>query len=337
MMDQRFEQLKLWLEEQLGIGDADITPASSDASFRRYFRVQNDQQSFVIMDAPPEKEDCGPFIKVSEAMAGFGLNVPRILKKDLQQGFLLLTDLGSEQYLQVLDDDNVDALYGDAIAALVKLQQQGMASDVSLSEYNYDLLMTEMSLFKDWLLAQQLEIRLNDEQSEALHSTFEWLAQQALDQPQVWVHRDYHSRNLMRTDVKNPGVLDFQDAVKGPLTYDLISLLKDCYISWPRQRLEVWLADYYRQIQAAGLAKGVDQGQLSAWFDCMGAQRHLKAAGIFARLNIRDGKPGYLADVPRTLAYIVEVAKYQPRLAFLADMISSAVLPRLTESAGTSE
>ena len=336
-MDQRFEQLKVWVEEVLGIRDADLSPASSDASFRRYFRVQDGQKSFVIMDAPPEKEDCAPFIKVSEAMVGFGLNVPRILEKDLQQGFLLLSDLGSEQYLQVLDDDTVDSLYGDAITALINLQVRGADSDVVLPVYDHDLLMTEMSLFKDWLLAQQLEIRLNDEQSEALQNTFEWLAQQALDQPQVWVHRDYHSRNLMRTDAGNPGVLDFQDAVKGPLTYDLVSLLKDCYITWPRQKLEAWLADYHRQIQQAGLAKGIDQGQLLAWFDCMGAQRHLKAAGIFARLNIRDGKPGYLADVPRTLAYIVEAAKQQPKLEFLASLLSSEVLPRLAENEGTSE
>jgi len=329
MMDQRFEQLKVWIEEVLGIRDADLSPASSDASFRRYFRVQNGQKTFVIMDAPPDKEDCDPFIKISAAMDGFGLNVPRVLEKDLQQGFLLLSDLGSEQYLQVLDDGSVDALYADAITALVNLQVRSVDSEVVLPVYDHDLLMTEMSLFKDWLLARQLEINLNDEQNVALDNIFEWLAQQALAQPQVWVHRDYHSRNLMRTEVDNPGVLDFQDAVLGPLTYDLVSLLKDCYISWPRQRVEAWLAGYHRQIKAAGLAAGIDQAQLLAWFDCMGVQRHLKAAGIFARLNIRDGKPGYLPDIPRTLAYITEAAEQQPELEFLASLLRSEVLPRL--------
>jgi len=331
-MDQRFEQLKVWVEEVLAIRDADLRPASSDASFRRYFRVRHGQESFVIMDAPPDKEDCGPFIKVSTAMASFGLNVPRVLEKDLQQGFLLLSDLGSEQYLQVLDTDSVDGLYADAVTALVNLQLRSVDSEVLLPVYDHVLLMTEMNLFKDWLLAQQLKINLNDEQSAALDNTFEWLAQQALAQPQVWVHRDYHCRNLMRTEVDNPGVLDFQDAVLGPLTYDLVSLLKDCYISWPRQRVEAWLADYHRQIQAAGLIANIDRGQLLKWFDCMGVQRHLKAAGIFARLNIRDGKPGYLADIPRTLAYIAEVAEQQPELEFLGVLLMSEVLPRLLDS-----
>jgi len=330
-MDQRFEQLKVWVEEVLGIRDAELRPASSDASFRRYFRVQHGQKSFVIMDAPSDKEDCDPFIKISVAMDGFGLNVPRVLEKDLQQGFLLLSDLGSEQYLQVLDDGSVDTLYADAITALVNLQIRSVDSEVVLPVYDHNLLMTEMGLFKDWLLLQQLGINLSDEQSVALDNTFEWLAQQALAQPQVWVHRDYHSRNLMRTEVDNPGVLDFQDAVLGPLTYDLVSLLKDCYISWPRRRVEAWLANYHRQIQTAGLAAGIGQAQLLSWFDCMGAQRHLKAAGIFARLNIRDGKPGYLPDIPRTLAYITEVAEQQPELEFLASLLSSEVLPRLLD------
>jgi len=330
-MDQRFGQLKLWVEEVLGISDADLSPASSDASFRRYFRVRQGQKSFIVMDAPPDKEDCGPFIKVSEAMAGFGLNVPRVLKKDLQQGLLLLSDLGSEQYLQVLDENNVDALYSDAITALVKLQKNSLDSEMSLPIYDHDLLLFEMGLFKDWLLSQQLSINLNNEQSEALDNSFEWLAQQALAQPQVWVHRDYHSRNLMRTDVANPGVLDFQDAVLGPLTYDLVSLLKDCYITWPRSKVEAWLAGYHRQIQAAGLATDIDQAQLLVWFDCMGVQRHLKAAGIFARLNIRDGKPGYLVDIPRTLAYVCEVAEHQPELAFLGALLRNEVLPRLAD------
>ena len=331
-MDQRFEQLKVWVEGLLGIRDADITPASADASFRRYFRVQHGRKSFVIMDAPPGKEDCGPFIKVSAAMAGFGLNVPRVLEQDLEQGFLLLSDLGREQYLQALNETNADQLYGDAIAALVSLQKNSLGSEVSLPVYDHRLLMTEMNLFRDWLLPQQLGINLNDEQSAALDKTFEWLAQHALAQPQVWVHRDYHSRNLMRTEVDNPGVLDFQDAVLGPLTYDLVSLLKDCYITWPRKKVEAWLADYHRQIQAAGLATDIEQGQLLVWFDCMGVQRHLKAAGIFARLNIRDGKSGYLADIPRTLAYITEVAEQQPELEFLGVLLRTEVLPRLVDA-----
>ncbi len=330
-MDQRFEQLKVWVEAVLDIADADLSPASNDASFRRYFRVHQGPKSFIVMDAPPDKEDCGPFIKISMAMAGFGLNVPQILEQDLQQGFLLLSDLGSEQYLQVLNEGNADLLYVDAMTALVSLQVNSLDSEVDLPVYDHKLLMAEMNLFKDWLLPLQLGINLNDEQSAALDKTFEWLALQALAQPRVWVHRDYHSRNLMRTKVDNPGVLDFQDAVLGPLTYDLVSLLKDCYITWPRQKVKAWLADYHRQLQTAGLAADVDRAQLLTWFDCMGVQRHLKAAGIFARLNIRDGKSGYLSDIPRTLAYITEVAEQQSELAFLGALLKSEVLPRLVD------
>ena len=329
-MDKRLEQLTRWVEKALGIHNADVTPASSDASFRRYFRVRHDDQSYIVMDAPPDKEDCGLFIQVSAAMAGFGLNVPVVLQLDLGQGFLLLTDLGEQQYLRVLNPDNVDALYGDAIEALVRLQVNGVDSTLALPIYDQQRLMVEMSLFSDWLVAKHVGLDLAPGQAKELKRTYGWLTEEALAQPLVFVHRDYHSRNLMLTSRNNPGILDFQDAVYGPVTYDLVSLLKDCYISWPRDKVESWLADYHDQIRQAGLAKFTSHEQLLRWFDLMGVQRHLKAAGIFARLNIRDGKPGYLHDIPRTLNYICEVAEWIPELRPLSQLIKGDVLPGLS-------
>lgn len=331
-MDDRLKQLTAWVEKTLGIAVADISPASSDASFRRYFRVRQGGDSYVVMDAPPAKEDCGPFIKVSAAMATFGLHVPVVLQRDLAQGFLLLTDLGERQYLQVLNADNAGALYGDAMAALVKLQAGGAHSRVALPPYGRKLLMFEMGLFKDWLLDKQLGLRLSPGVCQELEGIFIYLADQALAQPRVWVHRDYHSRNLMVTDVNNPGVLDFQDAVAGPLSYDLVSLLKDCYIRWPRARVEAWVNEYFARLAEAGLAGTLSAEQLLHWVDLMGTQRHLKAAGIFARLNKRDAKPGYLQDIPRTLGYVCEAAQWQPRLRPLADLLQERVLPALDAS-----
>ena len=327
-MDKRLEQLAAWVEKELGIKDGMIAPASSDASFRRYFRVTLPGKSFIVMDAPPDKEDCGPFIRISAAMARYGLNVPVVLEQDLAQGFLLLTDLGHQQYLSSLNGTTVDRLYGDAIAALVRLQANGEVKDGILPRYDHALLMREMLLFQEWFLERHLRITLNEEQQHELDEVLEWLAQQALQQPYVWVHRDYHSRNLMVTSEHNPGVLDFQDAVIGPVSYDLASLLKDCYIAWPRERIEAWVESYRRQAQDAGVDVG-DRGQLLQWFDLMGVQRHIKVFGIFARLNIRDGKPGYLQDIPRIMEYVLEVVRRVPQLQPLRRLLEEQVVPRM--------
>ncbi len=280
------------------------------------------------MDAPPEREDCRPFVEVARALGSFGLNVPEVLAFDQGQGLMLLSDLGSKQYLQALNDDSADRLYGDAIDALVQLQKCGPVAHCSLPAYDRALLMEEMALFSDWLLVRHLG--LDAVELEALDGVYEWLAGQALAQPKVWVHRDFHSRNLMVVAGANPGVLDFQDAVVGPLTYDLVSLLKDCYISWPRRRVVAWVEDYFAKASAAGLCGGVEFEQLLRWFDLMGVQRHLKAAGIFARLNHRDGKPGYLDDIPRTLAYVTAVSGDYPELRLLERLLSTRVVPRLS-------
>ncbi len=325
-MDRRLEQLTVWVEQTLGISGGQIAPASSDASFRRYFRITLPGTSHIVMDAPPEKEDCGPFIKISAAMADYGLNVPVVLEQDLTQGFLLLSDLGHQQYLPALNEQSADQLYGDAITALVQLQANGKLTDAALPRYDHALLMREMALFQEWFLEKHLQIRLTAEQQHELNEVLEWLAQQSLQQPYVWVHRDYHSRNLMLTTQHNPGVLDFQDAVIGPVSYDLVSLLKDCYIAWPRQRVEAWVAQYRQQAMAAGVNAGESQQQLLHWFDMMGVQRHLKVLGIFARLNIRDNKPGYLQDIPRIMEYVLEVVRRVPELQPLRRLLEEQVI-----------
>jgi len=305
-------------------------PASSDASFRRYFRVPTRDGSLIVMDAPPGKEDCLPFMRVSGYLEAMGLTAPRVLEADLAAGFLLLTDLGRQQYLDTLqrDPDQAPALYDDAIAALLKMQQQGTAFQAHLPPYDEKLLRFELSLFHDWLCGTHLGIEFDDALEQAWQACCDLLVANALDQPQVFVHRDYHSRNLMVTPQGNPGILDFQDAVEGPLTYDLASLLKDCYVRWPAAQVWQWALDFYRGLDDALRAR-VDERQFRRYFELMGVQRHLKAAGIFARLNHRDGKAAYLRDIPRTLSYIVEVGPRYAELATIVALIRDRVLPGL--------
>ncbi len=319
-MSERLAELRHWLQDELGFGDFTIVPASSDASFRRYFRVTSGKTSQIVMDAPPDKEDCGPFISIASALSDLGLNVPLILEADVKRGFLLMSDLGSVHYLQVLNEQNVERLYGDALQAL-QLLQTAPVEDAGIPAYDRDLLLREMALFRDWYLARHLRLTINDALSAVLEETFALLAEEALGQPRVWVHRDYHSRNLMVTETSNPGVLDFQDAVIGPVTYDPVSLLRDCYVRWPQERVLQWVRDYLAGSQANGMLAGVDPQQFQRWFDLMGVQRHLKAIGIFARLNYRDGKPGYLPDIPRTLSYVAEVSQRYSELSPLRRLL----------------
>lgn len=319
-MDLRFEQLQDWLRTVAGIHNYEIAPASADASFRRYFRIRYADTSRIVMDAPPEQEDCHPFIQVSALMAGIGLHVPVVLRQDLQQGFLLLTDLGERMYLPELNADTVESLYGDALQALLRLQAHGAAD---LPPYDLDLLMNEMELFRQWYLQRHLGLQLAEDENASIDTAFSYLADQALQQPRVIVHRDYHSRNLMVSS-PNPGILDFQDAVIGPVTYDLVSLLRDCYIAWPREQVMNWVCRYYRQARSEGLLEDVSEAQFITWFDLMGIQRHLKASGIFARLNYRDGKPGYLEDIPRTLGYVIDVGRDYPTLKPFIELVQRA-------------
>lgn len=282
------------------------------------------------MDAPPPQEDCLPFIRVAGYLEAMQINSPRVIEADLDQGFLLLTDLGSALYLEHLEADasSADALYGDALQALAVMQTRGAAYQSMLPPYDEALLRFELSLFHDWLCGTHLGIEFTGAEEEEWRSLCDLLVSNALDQPQVFVHRDFHSRNLMVTDDNNPGVLDFQDAVEGPVTYDLVSLLKDCYVKWPAERVSRWALDYYALLDPTMSGAVTEQDFVHA-FELMGVQRHLKAAGIFCRLNHRDGKSGYLLDIPRTLSYIVDLSPRYPELEFLVRLISDRCLPQL--------
>lgn len=283
------------------------------------------------MDAPPENEDCRPFVDIARALFDAGLHVPRIIEEDLEQGFLLLDDLGDRQYLDELNGETVERLYGDAIGALVTLQVCG-PQDHELPPYDEALLMQEMELFREWFLVRHLALSLDEDTNRMLDQAFRVLADNALQQPRVCVHRDYHSRNLMVTDQHNPGILDFQDAVFGPVTYDLVSLLRDCYIAWPREQVEDWALGFHELAMQSGILNRDlhdDEKQFLRWFDLMGVQRHLKAIGIFARLNHRDGKPSYLRDIPRTMSYVEEVAGRYAELGQLRDYIVREVKPAM--------
>ena len=326
--DVRLAALKDWLDGIDALSGSDPVPASGDASFRRYFRVRTAGGSFIVMDAPPEQEDCLPFLRVAGYLEAMQLNAPRVLEVNLDDGFLLLSDLGSRQYLAELEHDPsvAEELYRDALDALLVMQRRGAAYQSALPPYDGPFLHFELSLFHDWLCETHLGIEWTDDLEAEWQACCEVLVANALDQPQVFVHRDYHSRNLMLTEVSNPGILDFQDAMEGPLTYDLVSLLKDCYVKWPADRVWQWARHFYNGLEAP-LRDRIDEEQFRRYFELMGVQRHLKAAGIFARLNHRDGKPAYLLDVPRTLSYIVDLCPRYDELGFLVSLIEERVLP----------
>lgn len=303
--DPRLQQLVNWLQGPLSGQSPALAVASADASFRRYFRVRTNGESFIAMDAPPDKEDCKPFVDVTHRLRAAGVHAPRIVAQNPKDGFLLLEDLGDVTYLDVLSDSSVDALYQDAFEALFKIQQ---ADSQNLPVYDRELLTEEMQRFEDWFLERHLGISLSPEQTEILDSTIDRLCTVILEQPRCLVHRDYHCRNLMQLSADNPGVIDYQDAVLGPVTYDLVSLLRDAYICWPRERVESWVCTFAQTAVTRGLWQSVDSEQVLKWFDLMGVQRHLKVLGIFARLYLRDGKSGYLKDMPRTFDYLHEVS-----------------------------
>lgn len=282
------------------------------------------------MDAPPVQEDCTPFIRVCGYLNEMQLNTPRIVEADVANGFLLLTDLGMTQYFDQLrkSPGSVATLYDDALHALWLMQNRGADFQSALPPYDRKLLQSELALFHDWLCETHLHIEFNERDEDEWQRLCEMLVSNALEQPKVFVHRDYHSRNLMVTERNNPGILDFQDAVEGPLTYDLVSLLKDCYLQWPAERVHDWALAFYAKLDEQ-TQRQIDTAHFMRYFDLMGVQRHLKAAGIFARLKHRDGKSGYLADVPATLQYIVELGSKYEELGFLVRLINERCLPSL--------
>lgn len=302
-MDRK-KELEQWLMSVLPKRIFSLSAASADASFRRYFRVHLENETFIAMDAPPQQESCESFVAVAKLFLSSGLHVPIIIAQDLEQGFLLLSDLGDATYLSQLTSDNAQSLYGDATNALIKLQ---LASKPGvLPNYDASLLMREMQLFPDWYLTKHLNVQLNDAQQDVLQKTFTILCDNILHQAQVYVHRDYHSRNLMVCE-NNPGILDFQDAVYGAITYDLVSLLKDAYIGWEEAEMMDWVVRYWDAARKAGLPVPTDFSEFYRDFEWMGAQRHIKVLGIFARLSHRDAKHGYLQDMPLVMDYLRRV------------------------------
>ncbi len=326
-VDTRKSELENWLTVVLDGAPSRVAPASADASFRRYFRVWRGESTWVAMDAPPGKEDLVPYIHVAGILAAAGVNVPRVVARDLERGFLLLTDLGSSQYLDALRaGGDADALYGDALGALVRMQTGAGKAAASLPAYDAARLRQEMELFPAWFLERHLGIAVGPAERAMLDAQFVLLERAALDQPRVLVHRDYHSRNLMVCE-DNPGVLDFQDACIGAASYDLVSLLKDCYMAWPRERVLGWLREYLQAAQHAGMRFPGGLEDFVRAFDLMGLQRHLKVLGIFCRLWYRDGKRGYLADLPLVLDYALAVTGAEPGLEALDRLLRERVVP----------
>jgi aminoglycoside/choline kinase family phosphotransferase len=346
--DPRADAARRWALAQLGFGagaaadgPVEFAPASADASFRRYFRltagrVRDGARSWIVMDAPPQQEDCRPFVAVARLLRRWDLNAPEVVAEDLAQGFLLLSDLGTQTFLQALTDTNADALMGDAVRVLVRLQARAQGEPGALAglpAYDATLLWREARLFGDWYLPRHLNVTLHGAEAGELERALGLLVRSALAQPRTFVHRDYMPRNLM-VSAPNPGILDFQDAVVGPISYDAVCLFKDAFLSWPAARVEGWLRGYWEQARAAQLPVPAAFAEFWRQAEWMGLQRHLKVLGIFARLTYRDGKAHYVADTPRFVRYVMEVAPRYPELAPLTRLFEKHVLPRVTPPGG---
>jgi N-acetylmuramate 1-kinase len=319
--DARRDALQRWLQSELRGARFALAPASEDASFRRYFRASlEDGRSFVAMDAPPDKEDCRPFVRIAGMLRAAGVNAPQVHAEDLAQGFLLLADLGTQTYLQALGSGDPAALFADATDALVRWQLASRPGE--LPPYDEALLRRELQLFPDWYVDKHARRTLSSAHQAVLEKIFQALVRSALAQPQVYVHRDYMPRNLM-VCAPNPGVLDFQDAVLGPIAYDMVSLMRDAFLSWDEERVLDWTVRYWEKAKRAGLPVDADFGEFWRAFEWMGLQRHLKVLGIFARIHYRDGKPKYLQDAPRFIAYARATAARYRELAPLVPVLDA--------------
>lgn len=310
--DRRLTELSGWLAEVLGHREYRLAPASADASFRRYFRITLAGGTRIVMDAPPAHEDCRPFVKVAGLLHAAGVHAPKVLAEDLQRGFLLLSDLGQSTYLEVLDQTNADRLFADAVAAL--LRWQAASREGVLPPYDEALLRRELALFPEWYVGRHRQLTLSEAQRATLEAAFQLIVDNNLAQPKVYVHRDYMPRNLLLSD-PNPGVIDFQDAVFGPISYDLASLYRDAFCSWEEERVLDGCVRYWEQARRLGLPVRADFADFYRDVEWMGLQRHLKVLGIFARLKYRDGKASYLADTPRFVGYVRHTAGRYRELA----------------------
>lgn len=320
--DERIQSLTNWLADVLQIANPSLRALANDASFRRYFRVSAGDVHYVAMDAPPDKESCKPYVAIAKSFHRLGLNVPIIHAENIDQGFLLLTDFGDHLYLHELNSNTAAPLYQSAFNELLLMQSCQQIENYVLPTFDAALYRREISLFRDWYLEKYLNVVLSSREIDSLERTFQLLIDEALSQPQVCTHRDYHSRNLMVVaGDEQPGMLDFQDAVWGPITYDLLSLLRDCYIDWPPDQVEAWALQFQQQALKAGLLTQDDPQQFLRWFDWIGLQRHLKCIGIFSRLSQRDQKPGYLQYIPRIIRYAQRVCDRYPEFAELKPLL----------------
>jgi len=315
-------QRLLWAQTVLDDPSLQLHSASSDASFRSYWRGESAGRTWIVMDAPPDKEDTGPWLAMAKRLTDAGLNAPAVRAVDAECGFVLMSDLGTRLFLPELGEGTVDTLYGQALDALLRMQTRLPSDD--LPPYDEQRLVAEMELMPTWFFERHLGFTPECEQWDVIESAFRALVDAATAQTAVFVHRDYHSRNLLIGESGDPGILDFQDAVRGPMTYDLVSLLRDCYIEWPQARVEAWVEGYRQRAEAAGLRTG-DAARFLRAFDLMGLQRHLKVLGIFCRLYYRDGKAGYLNDLPLVWKYTREVGRRHPETAALIELIEQAI------------
>jgi aminoglycoside/choline kinase family phosphotransferase len=343
--DPRISLMRTWLTRDLGWRIGRLSVASADASFRRYFRISRGDvdpaawapqaDTLIVMDAPPGKEDIAPYLKVTNLLETAGAHVPHVHASDARRGFVVMEDLGDTQYLSLLKTGRgVEKLYGEALATLANIQVRGLRAASMLEPYDRGPLETELNLFPEWFLGRHLGLELTPEERALITVTNEILINEAMTQPQVFVHKDFHSRNLMVLPPSShgkggPGVIDFQDALRGPIGYDLVSLLKDCYISWSRERVERWVKGYRRVLGNLGANVGDSEYTFLRWFDLVGVQRHIKVLGIFCRLWYRDGKPGYLADLPLTFEYVRDACRRYPELVEFERWLGWRIAPLL--------
>lgn len=313
----RLQQLTQWVQEQQPNKRVDVVPLVGDASFRRYYRATDGSDSWIVMDADPTKEKNEAYLSVGHAFAKGGVTVPVVFSSDKKRGFFLISDFGDTLLLDILKHDTANALYTCAFETLIKIQRVKS----TLPAFNTDIYNIELKLFDDWYLQRLIRINLPSKELAGLYTVYELLIQNGLSQPQICVHRDYHSRNLMQLSNGQLGVIDFQDAVIGPVGYDLTSLLRDSYVDWPAEQVERWISEYYDRARDAKILHQVSLSQFTLWFDWIGIQRHLKNLGIFSRLNLRDGKPQYIQYMPRMLTYLIDVSSQYPEFGPLVSLL----------------
>ena len=334
MNDRRKEQLSQWIAKRLSIEARELQPVSGDASFRRYFRFNNQsriaEKTCIAVDAPPAYENCEIFDRISKILLSLDLNIPIVHEIDLEDGFMLLSDLGDTLYLDQLDNNTSEHLYPLAIDAIVTMQSLPPNKLHKIPAYHKQLLQDELQLFKDWFISRHLKLSLSTQENKIVNDVFKELVDSALAQPQVFCHADFHSRNLMICETDTPGIIDFQDAVIGPVSFDLVSLLKDCYISWSREQVERWCQYYFDQAAQKDIINS-SFSDFIHWFDLMGLHRHIRVLGIFTRLNYRDGKAGYLDDLPLTFNYVIDTIKRYPQFNEFAKLLKYKVQPKLLQ------